>query len=350
MTNKQNYLSRWPVAALVIAAGSAVTNVHGAVIPSPFPPEGEVAYGVTQNNDLYTYNLNTHALTYKQAITGLQPGETIRGIDMKEFYWPDTEPSLDAYLLGSSGRVYYLDYNAGSGSWTTSVIMPTWSFAVTGDSVGFEANSAWLWGSAGPCFYASSGNGPLFAHKPAPAGHYEDVTSMAHYADGSPAHIGGLASHIDSGFSAPPWGVYGIEVTNHELVIVDPHHPANGYGGPTLGLVTPVSDITGEAGALDLSSLVGFDMQELWKDDAQYLRDRYVLLALNESGNPYTSIYSAGWLGSVPSDPLVFTKIGDMVLDERAPVKFTAVAMIPSGGPAMLGAVAVGMVLRRRRR
>lgn len=334
-------------ALIVIALGGAA----GWAGPIVFPQGAHQAYAVTTGNSLYTYGLNTRALTFKHAINGLLPGETIRGIDFKHLPG-DASPSTDLFLLGSSGNVYLLDYDDGTQTYSTHPFDHMYGFAVTGNSIGFEVRyQTWAPGGVNPgmypFIYASRGSdGRLSARTPVQG----SGGSMAHYADGSPAYIGGLASYDDSGFHAPPWGLIGIDTARQQFVNVDPHHPPNGFGGPTLGLVKPLATFSGPSGAMDLSDLAGFDLQEYFGvDDGIPYGWIYGVLALNETGSTYTTLYGmrggAGW----PHSPRVFERIGDLMLDDPGPVRFSAVAMIPTPGTALIGGLGMVFAFRRSR-
>ncbi|MFM9957914.1 MAG: hypothetical protein ACKVZJ_07545 [Phycisphaerales bacterium] len=324
--------------------------------PIVFPQGVHQTYAVTTDNRLYAYDMNTHALTLRHTISGLQPGETIRGIDFKHIA-NDPAPPTDLYLLGSTGTVYLLDYNAQSGSYTTSSFAHLFGFAATGSSVGFDVRyQPWApsWGPPGeyPFIYASRDDGRLMANGPV----QNAGQSTAHYADGSPAFIGGLASYDDSSFGnvAPPWGLIGIDTVRQQFVNVDPHHPPNGYGGPTLGLCKPMTTFTGPTGAMDLSQMAGFDLQEWFEQTSawNFRSDVYGVMALNEAGSTYTSLYAmrTDAFGLPFGAPIAFEKVGDLVLDDPGPVRFSAVAMIPTPGAAVLvGAGLLIGTLRRRR-
>lgn len=333
-------------ALVLVALGGAVAGAA----PMVFPQGAHQAYAVTTDNRLYTYDLNTHALAFKHSIAGLQPGESIRGIDFKHVAG-DPSPSTDLFLLGSSGRVYLLDYDAGTQTYSTQPFDFLFGFAVTGNSIGFDVRyQPWPPFTPQPLekafIYASRGSdGALTARTPVQS----SGGSMAHYADGSPAYIGGLASFDDSGSPAPPWGLIGIDTARQQFVSVDPHHPPNGFGGPTLGLCTPKTTFFGPSGAMDLADMAGFDLQE-WFEQSGPGGGVYGVMALNEAGSSYTSLYAmregfAGWFAA----PIGFERIGELVLNDPGPIRFSAVAMIPTPGTAALFGTGLFFGVRRRR-
>lgn len=343
---------------LVLAALALTATAGSSATASMIFPQGvHQAYAVTTDNRLYAYDMNTHALTLRHTITGLQPGETIRGIDFKHIA-NDPSPPTDLFMLGSTGRVYMLDYSEQSSSYQTSVyaVLPG---MVTGDSAGFDVRfQSWTpaWGGPPgnyPFIYGSRSDGLLSTNTPV----QNSWVSWAHYSDGSPAVIGGLASYDDSSVNAvaPPWGLIGIDTAGRQFVNVNPHHPPQGMGGPTLGLITPLTTFTGPTGALDLSHMAGFDLHEWFEQigRSEYRSDVYGVLALNEAGSTYTSLYAMRTpaFGAPPfGSPIAFEKVGDLVLDDPTPVRFSAVAMIPTPGASAIGLGVLTLLSVRSRR
>src|SRR4051812_21002679 len=75
-------------------------NDNGVPAPGTGVTSGDVL-AVTSNNRLVTFNRATPALSTAVAITGLQMGETVLGIDIR----PGGMPAGQVYLLGSTGRL-----------------------------------------------------------------------------------------------------------------------------------------------------------------------------------------------------------------------------------------------------
>ncbi|MFD1140067.1 DUF4394 domain-containing protein [Larkinella insperata] len=95
-------------------------------------PTDPVAYAVSGNNLLIfnPWDINPTLRT----ITGLQPGETIRGIDMR----PATG---QLYALGNSSRIYAITYPAGTTNAQANVIgMGAFTPTLTGSDYGFDFN------------------------------------------------------------------------------------------------------------------------------------------------------------------------------------------------------------------
>ncbi|GAB3325260.1 hypothetical protein GCM10027299_23130 [Larkinella ripae] len=95
-------------------------------------PTDPVAYAVSGNNLLIfnPWNISPALRT----ITGLQPGETIRGIDMR----PATG---QLYALGTSSRIYAITYPAGTSNAQANVVgSGAFTPALTGSDYGFDFN------------------------------------------------------------------------------------------------------------------------------------------------------------------------------------------------------------------
>jgi len=90
-----------------------------------------VAYGVSANNELLIFNPGVASPTpVAKAITGLQAGESILGIDFRPV-------NGQLYGLGSSSRLYTI--NAASGA-ATAVGTAAFATALSGTSFGFDFN------------------------------------------------------------------------------------------------------------------------------------------------------------------------------------------------------------------
>ena len=88
-------------------------------------------YGVTNNNQLVRFDTSAPAdVTVVGNITGLQVGETIRGIDFR----PRTG---QLYALGSASRLYILNKTTGAASQVGALTTP-----LNGTSFGFDFNPA----------------------------------------------------------------------------------------------------------------------------------------------------------------------------------------------------------------
>ncbi|TWO69485.1 DUF4394 domain-containing protein [Caenimonas sedimenti] len=116
------------VAALATLAGCA--NMAAAPAPAEAPARAEKAVAVTMSNRLIKFNAGQPGrILSSKAITGLQPGEQVLGIDYRV-----AKDML--YAIGSSGRLYTLDED-------TAVAKPVGEpFAVRleGTEIGFDFN------------------------------------------------------------------------------------------------------------------------------------------------------------------------------------------------------------------
>ncbi len=93
-------------------------------------PTNPVGYSIDNGNNLLIFDLSAPAFAVTKAITGLQAGENILGIDMR----PATG---QLYALGSSSRLYTINMSNG-----TAAVVNTVAFtpALAGTSFGFDFN------------------------------------------------------------------------------------------------------------------------------------------------------------------------------------------------------------------
>src|SRR5688500_2319415 len=77
--------------------------------PTPAPTPGDT-FGLTSANRLVTFNRAAPAVRTAVAITGLQSGEQLLGIDIR----PAGMPAGELYALGSTGRVYTINITSGA--------------------------------------------------------------------------------------------------------------------------------------------------------------------------------------------------------------------------------------------
>src|SRR5688500_10930316 len=76
--------------------------------PTPAPTPGDT-FGLTSANRIVTFNRAAPAVRTAVAITGLQSGEQVLGIDVR----PGGMPVGELYALGSTGRVYTINVTSG---------------------------------------------------------------------------------------------------------------------------------------------------------------------------------------------------------------------------------------------
>lgn len=96
-------------------------------------PTDAVAFAVS-GNDLLIFDPYNLDIPTQRNIVGLQPGETIRGIDMR----PATG---QLYALGNSSRIYTISYPAGTmNAQLTQIGTGPFTPALTGSDYGFDFN------------------------------------------------------------------------------------------------------------------------------------------------------------------------------------------------------------------
>jgi hypothetical protein len=101
----------------------------GTTIISIAIPASPVAYAVSQSNNLFIFDPTlTTATVYTKALTGLQTGETIYGIDIRPL-------NGVLYALGSSNRLYTINFATGA-----AMQVGLLSTALNGTSFGFDFN------------------------------------------------------------------------------------------------------------------------------------------------------------------------------------------------------------------
>lgn len=100
-------------------------NITGLAIPT-----APVSYGIDDANNLLIFNFTKAGMPASKAITGLQNGETILGIDMR----PATG---QLYALGSTSRLYVLNMSSGAATVVGTVPFAT---LLSGTSFGFDFN------------------------------------------------------------------------------------------------------------------------------------------------------------------------------------------------------------------
>ncbi|MBL7747416.1 MAG: DUF4394 domain-containing protein, partial [Chitinophagaceae bacterium] len=93
-------------------------------------PTNPVAYAVDNSNNLQIFNLTTPGTPVVKAMTGLQIGETIVGIDMR----PATGQLI---ALGSTSRLYAINMASGA---ATAISLAPFTTLLSGTTFGFDFN------------------------------------------------------------------------------------------------------------------------------------------------------------------------------------------------------------------
>lgn len=105
--------------------GTLATAIIGLAIPT-----NPVAYSTDIANNLLIFNISMTGIPVTKAITGLQAGETILGIDMR----PATG---QLYALGSTSRLYTINMSGGAAAVVGTAPFTT---LLSGTSFGFDFN------------------------------------------------------------------------------------------------------------------------------------------------------------------------------------------------------------------
>lgn len=124
--------SKWELHQIDLTTGKSTKlgdlpsgNITGLAIPT-----SPVAYAIDETNNLLIFNFLNIGTPISKAITGLQTGETILGIDMR----PATG---QLYALGSTSRLYVLNTSSGAAAVVGTVPFAT---LLSGTSFGFDFN------------------------------------------------------------------------------------------------------------------------------------------------------------------------------------------------------------------
>lgn len=117
---------------LVALLGACANLVAPAAPPEP-KDRREVAVAVTVSNQLISFNAaRPGQLLWKRAVTGLQPGESLMGVDFRQKN--DTLYALG--VRGATGRLYTVDTETGA---VTAVGTP-FALPLDGTEFGFDFN------------------------------------------------------------------------------------------------------------------------------------------------------------------------------------------------------------------
>jgi hypothetical protein len=208
------------------------------------PAQARTMFGVTAANALVRFDDATPGSITSVPVSGLQPGETVLGIDFRPL-------DEQLYALGSTSRLYRIDLATGA---ATQVGSGTFLIPLQGSSFGFDFNPVVdrvrIVSDANQNLRINPNDGAVVDFDSVTAGVQPD--SNLAYAGGDPnsaadpAVVG--AGYSNSFAGATTTTLYGIDSGIDRLVIQNP--PNNG-----------VLNTVGALG-FDTSSVVGFDLLE----------------------------------------------------------------------------------------
>jgi hypothetical protein len=198
--------------------------------------QAEQIIGLTNTDALFSFDsTNPLVISTPVPVTGLQPSETILGID----YRPATG---QLYGLGSTSRLYVLDTNTGAATQVGSA----GAFTLSGTSFGFDFNP-----SVDRIRVVSNINQNLRLNP-------NDGTLTAADAALTPASAQAAAPTVSGAAytnnlpGASPTTLYVIDYTNDQLML---QGGINGSPSPNGGVLTSVGSL-----GIDATSEIGFDI------------------------------------------------------------------------------------------
>lgn len=136
MKNSRNIFRVIAVCLVTLALGNSLSSCdkNDDSVPTPAPPVVKpdiVFYGITSTNQLIRFNANNSEVPQTSiAVTGLQAGETLTGIDFR----PATG---ELYGIGSTSRLYVISSVTGIARQVGATPVTP---ALTGTSTGFDFN------------------------------------------------------------------------------------------------------------------------------------------------------------------------------------------------------------------
>ena len=106
--------------------GNLGVQITGLAIPTE-----PVAYAISSNNELLIFNpLAANPAPIAKAITGIQTGENVLGIDMRPL-------NGQLFAIGSTSRIYSINASSGAATMTGTAPLST---LISGTSLGFDFN------------------------------------------------------------------------------------------------------------------------------------------------------------------------------------------------------------------
>jgi len=214
-----------------------------------------MAFGVTAGNTLVSFDPNNpSSIETSDTITGLQPGETILGLDFRQ----GTE---QLYALGSTGRIYTIDFTGPIGEApATEVGTGPLDVTLLGTNFGFDFNPTVdrirLVSDVEQNLRIHPGTGLVVDTDPNTSGTQID-TPLAYAAGdvnaGQNPNIVAVAYDRADNDPNTPTTLYGIDATLGVLVRIG---GVDGTPSPNGGEITTIGSLTGIVGAV-----TGFDIR-----------------------------------------------------------------------------------------
>ena len=275
MTRSQNRRSDW---SRIVAAAFAV--VLGALALGSARAEAEMLTGLTSTGNLVTFDSATPGtINTSVAITGLQGGESLLGIDRR--------PANGlVYGLGSTSRLYTINTTTGA---ATAVGATPFAPALTGTAFGFDfnpvpdrirvvstdttnfrlnPNDGTLAGTDTPLTYAAGGSGAGFTPRVVGSAYINnfngaavttlfeidsnrDVLVMQGGPGGTPSPNGGVLTTIGTGLGFNTSDLIGFDVSGVSGVAFASLTPATGGASQlfTINLGTGTATLVGTIGS-----------------------------------------------------------------------------------------------------
>jgi hypothetical protein len=118
-------------ASLVGQVGAGTDDIRDLALPRP--PRGAMV-GLTAGNNLLSFDAANPAAATSRTVTGLQPGESLVGVDVR----PATGELIGVGLTGTAGRIYRIDPSTGVATQLGSAPFAVAPSAATSWSVDFN--------------------------------------------------------------------------------------------------------------------------------------------------------------------------------------------------------------------
>ncbi|GHB77508.1 DUF4394 domain-containing protein [Persicitalea jodogahamensis] len=222
----QKWVLTLPIGLFLMALVLQSCEDHRLPPAAPTLPD-QIFYALTDNNQLYELNVrNTSAPLRTLTISGLQPGETILGIDFR----PATG---QLYSVGSSSRLYHINLQSGA---ATALGTGPFTPAIEGTMFGFDFNP-----TVDRIRLVSNTTQDLRLHPETGA-----VVSIDGNLNGYPNPMVAAVAYSNSFAGTTTTRLYDIDATTDRLYLQDP---------PNDGGLKDIGPL-----GIDISAVGGFDL------------------------------------------------------------------------------------------